>query len=98
MQNISSGFLGAGGALQGFQGADIAALGNAGRTARGYEQALYDTQRQNAFNINQDPYNRTTYLMGLAQGIPSNSMMMGQSQGAVASPMQSTFNWLCSLC
>jgi len=90
MQNISSGFLGAGGALQGFQGADIAALGNAGRTARGYEQALYDTQRQNAFNINQDPYNRTTYLMGLAQGIPSNSMMMGQSQGAVASPMQST--------
>ena len=92
MQNISSGFLGAGGALQGFQGADIAALGNAGRTARGYEQALYDTQRQNAYNIYMDPYNRTTYQLGLAQGIPSNQMMMGQNQGPIASPMQTTLS------
>jgi hypothetical protein len=90
MQNLGQGFIGAGGALQGFQGADISALANAGRTARGYEQALYDTQRQNAYNIYMDPYNRTTYQMGLAQGIPSNQMMMGQTQAATPSPMQST--------
>jgi len=90
MQSLGSGFIGAGGTLQGLQGADIAALANAGRTARGYEQALYDTQRQNAHNIYMDPYNRTNYLMGLAQGIPMNSMAMGQQQAPTPSPMQST--------
>jgi len=90
MQSLGSGFINAGGTLQGLQGADIAALANAGRTARGYEQALYDTQRQNAYNIYMDPYNRTNYLMGLAQGIPMNSMAMGQQQTPTPSPMQST--------
>ena len=92
MQNIGSGFIGAGGTLQGMQGADVSALANAGRTARGYEQSLYDTQRQNAYNIYMDPYNRTTYQLGLAQGIPSNQMMMGQNQGPIASPMQTTLS------
>jgi len=92
MQNIGSGFIGAGGTLQGLQGADIAALANAGRTARGYEQSLYDTQRQNAYNIYMDPFNRTTYQLGLAQGIPSNTMMMGQGQAPIASPMQTTLS------
>ena len=92
MQNIGSGFIGAGGTLQGMQGADVSALANAGRTARGYEQSLYDTQRQNAYNIYMDPYNRTTYQLGLAQGIPSNQMMMSQNQGPIASPMQTTLS------
>ena len=92
MQNIGSGFIGAGGTLQGMQGADIAALANAGRTARGYEQSLYDTQRQNAYNIYMDPFNRTSYQLGLAQGIPSNTMMMGQGQAPIASPMQTTLS------
>ncbi len=92
MQSLGSGFIGAGGTLQGLQGADIAALANAGRTARGYEQSVYDTARQNAYNIYMDPYNRTSYQLGLAQGIPSNQMMMSQQQGAVASPMQTTLS------
>ena len=92
MQGLGSGFIGAGGTLQGYQGADVSALANAGRTARGYEQSVYDTARQNAYNIYMDPYNRTTYQLGLAQGIPSNQMMMSQNQGAVASPMQTTLS------
>jgi len=92
LQNLGSGFIGAGGTLQGLQGADIAALANAGRTARGYEQSLYDTQKQNAYNIYMDPFNRTTYQLGLAQGIPSNQMMMSQGQAPVASPMQTTLS------
>ena len=39
-----------------------------------------------------DPYNRTTYQLGLAQGIPSNQMMMSQNQGPIASPMQTTLS------
>ena len=70
---------------------DANALGSAGRTARAYEQAVYDTQRANAMSIYNDPINRTLQQFQVAGLLPGNTMAYGMSQGSAPSPMQQTF-------
>jgi len=91
MANLGSAFSGYGNNLQNLMYNDANALGSAGRTARAYEQAVYDTQRANAMSIYNDPINRTIQQFQLANSLPGNTMSYGMSQGSAPSPMQQTF-------
>ena len=64
---------------------------SAGRTARGYEQAVLDTQRQNAYALAMEPYNRLSYLSEFASPNymgSGQSMRIAQQQQALPSPFQ----------
>ena len=91
MANLGSAFSGYGNNLQNLMYNDANALGSAGRTARAYEQAVYDTQRANAMSIYNDPINRTLQQFQLANSLPGNTMAYSMSQGSAPSPMQQTF-------
>ena len=80
-----------GGIEQAFRGNDIGNLMSAGRTARGYEQAVLDTQRQNAYALAMEPYNRLSYLSEFASPNymgSGQSMRIAQQQQALPSPFQ----------
>ena len=91
MANLGSAFSGYGNNLQNLMYNDANALGSAGRTARAYEQAVYDTQKANAMSIYNDPINRTLQQFQVAGLLPGNTMAYGMSQGSAPSPMQQTF-------
>ena len=82
-----------GGIEQAFRGNDISNLNSAGLTARAYEQAVLDTQRQNAYKLAMEPYSRLSYLSTFASpqymgsGQTTNFF---QQQGYQPSPMQGT--------
>ena len=91
IQSLGGAMTNLGGIEQAFRGNDIANLTNSGRMARGYEQAVLDTQRQNAYALAMEPYNRLSYLAEFASPNymgSGQSMRLSQQQQALPSPFQ----------
>ena len=93
IQSLGGAMTNLGGIEQAFRGNDISNLNSAGLTARAYEQAVLDTQRQNAYKLAMEPYSRLSYLSTFASpqymgsGQTTNFF---QQQGYQPSPMQGT--------
>jgi len=87
-QGLGGAITNLGGIGQAYRGNDISQLMNLGQTARGYEQAVMDTQKQNAYNIAMEPYQRMNYLSGLAGTIPGGTTTFTNSQFSSPNPMR----------
>jgi hypothetical protein len=68
---------------------EVGFLFDVGKTQQGQQQAELDTERQNLYAQEMEPYQRLAFLSDIYKGAPSSQMAMTSTSGGGVSPAQS---------